>query len=259
MTNRLQIELDRLYGWGLVDLSGGGKQAGPTGYPAELANTRCMVMGIAHSAAWDAVQAVSQQVQSELLLPRPAIAVDGADGFQLWFALGEGVSRSVALEFLHMLAATCLASHQSVRVQCLLPGIEVSGVAGESVQAVPCKHPVSGQWSAFIAPDLGRIFESEPWLVREPGADAQADVLSHLAVMPLAAFQSAMDALVKRSAPQALPPSDSPVPAAPTRGAAVWPVDDPHAFLLAVMNDSTVDIHARIRAAKALLPAFPRR
>lgn len=51
-------------------------------------------------------------------------------------------------------------------------------------------------------PDLGRIFESEPWLVREPGADAQADVLSHLTVMPLTAFQSAMEALVKHSVPQ---------------------------------------------------------
>jgi hypothetical protein len=216
-----------------------------------------MVLGVAHSAAWDAVHALWQHVQSELGLPRPAIAVDGADGFQLWFALAEGVSRSIALEFLHRLASACLASLQSARVQCLVPGIAVSEVAGECLQAVPCKHPVSGHWSAFIAPDLGRIFESEPWLVREPGADAQADVLSHLTVMPLAAFQSAMEALVRHSVPQDLHSSGSPV-AAPTRGTAVWPADDPHAFLLAVMNDPTVDLHARIKAAKALLPAFSR-
>jgi hypothetical protein len=257
MTNRLQTELARLYGFGAVEPTDCGKQLSANGLSAGQANTRCMVLGVAHSAAWDAVHALWQHVQSELGLPRPAIAVDGADGFQLWFALAEGVSRSIALEFLHRLASACLASLQSARVQCLVPGIAVSEVAGECLQAVPCKHPVSGHWSAFIAPDLGRIFESEPWLVREPGADAQADVLSHLTVMPLAAFQSAMEALVRHSVPQDLHSSGSPV-AAPTRGTAVWPADDPHAFLLAVMNDPTVDLHARIKAAKALLPAFSR-
>jgi hypothetical protein len=257
MTNRLQTELARLYGFGAVEPTDCGIQLSANGLSAGQANTRCMVLGVAHSAAWDAVHALWQHVQSELGLPRPAIAVDGADGFQLWFALAEGVSRSIALEFLHRLASACLASLQSARVQCLVPGIAVSEVAGECLQAVPCKHPVSGHWSAFIAPDLGRIFESEPWLVREPGADAQADVLSHLTVMPLAAFQSAMEALVRHSVPQDLHSSGSPV-AAPTRGTAVWPADDPHAFLLAVMNDPTVDLHARIKAAKALLPAFSR-
>lgn len=257
MINRLQTELARLYGLGAVDSTDRGKQSSASGLSADQASTRCMVLGVADFAAWDAVHALWQHVQSELGLPRPAIAVDGADGFQLWFSLAEGVSRSDALEFLHGLASSCLASLQSARVQCLLPGIAVSGVAGESIQAVPSKHPVSGQWSAFIAPDLGRIFESEPWLVREPGADAQADVLSHLTVTPLAAFQSAMEALVKCSAPQNLHSSGTPV-AAPTRATAVWPTDDPHAFLLAVMNDPTVDLHARIKAAKALLPAFPR-
>ena len=93
--------------------------------------------------------------------------------------------------------------------------------------------------------------------MREPGADAQADVLSHLTVMPLTAFQSATEALVKHSVPQGMKSSDPPM-AAPTRGKEVWPADDPHAFLLAVMNDPTVDLHARIKAAKALLSAFPR-
>lgn len=257
MTNRLQTELARLYGLGAVDPTDSGIQSGASGLSADQANTRCMVLGVAHSAVWDAVHVLWQHVQSELGLPRPAIAVDGADGFQLWFALAEGVSRSVALEFLHRLASSGLASLQSARIQCLLPSTSVSGTEGECVQAVPRKHPVSGQWSAFIAPDLGRIFESEPWLVREPGADAQADVLSHLTVMPLTAFQSAMEALVKHSVPQDMKSSDPPM-AAPTRGKAVWPADDPHAFLLAVMNDPAVDLHARIKAAKALLSAFPR-
>ena len=118
------------------------------------------------------------------------------------------------------------------------------------------------------------MFADEPWLDMEPSPDAQADLLLGLKCMAPADFQRARQQLAPaEAAPAAV---SSPAPAAmPDQGAsacrrpaaepgaasgqqeqgkALAAEPDPRRFLLAVMNDPTVEMGLRIEAAKALLP-----
>lgn len=221
--NRLQSELHRLYPPSPAEPDGG---------------VRAAIMELAAPADWSELSKVWRGVQADLQLPAPAIAVSGSDGMQLWFSLQAPVSASRAADFLARLRARYLAGMASGRVR-LLPSGELF-----TVPAIPAEQGSTGNWSAFVAPDLAPVFEETPWLDIPPGVDGQADLLARLESIKPAAFEAAM----QRLSPVGLPPR-------PQAGEAVTgtPDVDPRQFLQRVLNDTTVDLALRIEAAKALL------
>ncbi len=285
---RLDAELHRLY---LLPQPPAGKAAA---HDPPLTTTdgqvRVLVLGVARPADWDALLRVWRGVQADLGWPAPAIAISGIDGHQLWFSLAQPVPLAQAARCLTALGDRYL---QGVRPDRVLAWPAETGApshahtdadadapcpAGPSLPGRECRP---GQWSAWVAPDLARIFEDEPWLDMPPGADAQAEVLARLKVLPLADFQRVLaepwsdtasaqeaahthpnpDANTEPTAPgHAAPVGDHPRTGAPSHAASgtPWRLADgqlgPHRFLLQVMNDPGVDMRWRIEAAKALLP-----
>lgn len=231
--NRLQRELVRLYG-----------------SDGQTAPQRALVLEVARPADWATVGATWQGVQNELGLPAPAIAVNGKDGYQLWFALSEALPPAEGLAFLRGLQRRYLAEVAAERVTCWFdPG------AASGWPATPNLLPEGEHWSAFVAPDLAPIFAAEPWLDIPPGDDAQADTLIGLRCMAPADVRSALNQLVlpvatDSAASTQTPAADMP---APTDGAAAPPLN-PRDFLNQVMRDPGVPMALRIEAAKALLP-----
>lgn len=161
------------------------------------------------------------------------------------------------------------------------PGASVAASHGRHARLIPAQLGASGRWSAFISPHLAAMFADEPWLDIEPSPDAQADLLLGLKSMTpadlqrawqqLAPAEAASTAAVSSPAPAAMPDQASTAgkrPAAQNRpaaepgatsgqqeqGKALAAEQDPRRFLLAVMNDPTVEMGLRIEAAKALLP-----
>ena len=98
-----------------------------------------------------------------------------------------------------------------------------------------------------------RLF-ADAWHGIAPGEDGQADVLSRLRHMSIDAFDAALARLEETAVPA--PRGAVPTPAQAFRTAPASS-DDPRAFLMRVMNDSTVPLALRIDAAKALLRAAP--
>jgi hypothetical protein len=107
---------------------------------------------------------------------------------------------------------------------------------------VPAEQDASGNWSAFVAPDLAPVFADTPWLDIPPGIEGQADLLARLESIKPEAFEAALQPLptgAAEAAPLAPQPAD--------------PAIDAKRFLQQVMNDGTVALALRIEAAKALL------
>ena len=115
---------------------------------------------------------------------------------------------------------------------------------------MPALQGDTGNWSAFVAPDLAAIFSETPWLDVEPGEEGQAALLRALHSIKPAAFDAAL-AGMRATAPHAQ--ATAPSPAREAVAAAPEGSDDPRGFLLRVMNDETVPLALRIEAAKALL------
>lgn len=196
-----------------------------------------MVVGVDGEHAWAAIAGLYAGVLNDLALPPPAMAVSGDAGYRLWFALAEPVPVAEAAAFLRGLADRYLAAvPPAMQVLCPL------GEVGEA-SLVPALHPSTGRWSAFIDPGLGGMLAEEPWLDMAPNPDKQADILAGFEAIKPAAFAQALACLGPL-------PAASPTPASPAAGEAF---DEPRRFLLAVMNDPTVDMALRIAAAKALL------
>lgn len=205
--------------------------------------TRALVLGLAQPADWDAMSRVWQGVQADLELPAPAIAVCGADGYQLWFSLAQPVPVVQAQAFLERLRLRYLSTVAPRRVT-LSPG-----PAGHT-RLVPAQQADTGQWSAFVSSDLAAVFADDPSLDLPPGEDNQADLLSRLKSIKPADLQAALERLQPET------------PQPPTVGHSVRAdpaPQDPRSFLLAVMNDTAVPLALRIEAAKALLPGSPPR
>lgn len=194
-----------------------------------------LVLGVSGPAAWQALAAVWKGVQTDLGLPAPGIAVNGRDGLQLWFSLQQPVGSAQGQAFLEGLCRRYLAE---------LPASRIS----TSAAPVPALQADTGVWSAFVAPDLAPVFEDTPWLDSPPGDDGQASLLARLQSTPAALFDAALARLLGDPAP-----TTSPVPA-PRPAVLAGPTGPARAFLLAVMNDTTVPMAQRIEAAKALLP-----
>jgi len=225
--NRLQSELQRLY---LMPSADDACLVSASG------EVRAMVMELSRPADWEPLSRVWRGVQLDLELPAPAIAVSGTDGLQLWFSLQQPVTASRAAAFLAQLQSRYLADVAPARLRLLPSATEPVAHAAP----VPAEQQASGNWSAFVAPDLAPVFVDTPWLDIPPGIEGQADLLAKLESIKPGAFEA-----VVRHQPAAV----TSTPAAQTADASV----DPKRFLQRVMNDETVALALRIEAAKALL------
>lgn len=217
--NRLESELNRLYGLP--------PQAASSG------QVRALRLELARPADWEALGQVWRGVQADLQLPAPGIAVSGTDGLQLWFSLQQPVNADQAADFLARLQSRYLPGLAAARLDLRPEGQPPS---------VPARDASTGNWSAFVAPDLAPVFADTPWLDIQPGAEGQADLLARLESIKPAAFEAALQAL-QPARPEAPPPQ----PAGEAEDV------DPRRFLQRVMNDETVELALRIEAAKALL------
>lgn len=248
--NKLLTELTRLYG----TARNAGEEALALSSPAGL--VRAMVLELGRPADWALLGAVWRGVQSDLALCAPAIAVNGVDGYQLWFSLETGVEPPQAAAFLQGLCQRYLADVAPARLRCM------PDAAGPSHPLpMPPLQLESGSWSAFLAPDLAAVFADEPWLDRAPGEEAQASLLARLQSMTANSFHAALQRLnpvagsshpYDTTAPGTVPATELPA----TGSVAPTPSlpQEPEAFLLAVMNDPAVALTLRIQAAAALLP-----
>lgn len=243
----LQAEWDRLYRANPLDTR---IAADATGLIAPDGRVRALVLALARPADWDVLSHVWRGVQADLGLPAPAIAVSGADAYQLWFSLADPVPAAQGQTFLEYLRVRYLSAVAPERIG-LLPAVDKSNAGAiRHASPVPAVQPTSDRWSAFVAPDLASIFSDEPWLDRPPSEDAQASVLSRLQSIKPDVFQ----ALVK----QVRPEISIQTPAATHIAAAtamVTPATNLEArqFLQNVLNDESLALHLRIEAAKALL------
>ena len=127
---------------------------------------------------------------------------------------------------------------------------------------VPALQVETGHWSAFVSPGLASMFADEAWLDVPPNPDAQAHLLLHLRSIELMDFRRVLDQLrvpnaatVRITGIHVNPTVDGNNPLemkqVPTHTSS-----DPKRFLLSVMDDSAIELHLRIEAAKALLPYF---
>lgn len=225
--SRLDTEQQRLFG---------GNPAG---------HTRTLVLGLARPADWTVLRNVWQGVQADLELPAPAIAVDGSESYQLWFSLAQPVSLAQAQDFLEQLRLRYLPEVAPSRIHRLPIADPSSPDAVRSAPAVPARQALTGNWSAFVSPDLPAVFGEDPWLDTAPGLDQQADLLSRQKSISADAWHHALQCLrpVEHSTgtQQAVPSGLAPL--------------EPRAFLHSVMNDTAAPLALRIEAAKALLSA----
>ncbi len=240
----LQQELQRLYG--LQDDAGTGPGRDDSDRVEVQGLTRAMVLELARPADWVALSAVWAGVQTDLGLPAPAIAVNGTDGFQLWFSLLKPVPMARAAAFVDALRRRYLGDIAPVRVA-LWPALETTSARPPLHAApVPSLQADSGLWSAFVAPDLAPIFADQPGLDVPPNPDGQAQLLAPLKSIPPVEFELAF---------QQLRPAEVVAPASSAAAKAAGALE-PRQFLLDVMNNESVDLALRIEAAKALLPYF---
>ncbi len=274
--NRLQRELQRLYA-PQADASPGPDLVEPSSLVDAQGRVRAMVLDLARPANWAALRTVWGGVQADLALPAPAIAVNGSDGFQLWFSLLQPVPAPQAAAFLDALRRRYLGDIAPARVA-LLPALDV---ALDAVPAQPPQHarPVPALqadgtlWSAFVAPDLASMFADEPWIDAPPNLDGQAQLLASLKSILPADFQQALQQLksaagtaevtaeltaevtAAMTAAQTLAQTTAPRLTAQSAAQAAS-APDPKRFLLDVMNNESLDLALRMEAAKALLPYF---
>lgn len=223
--NRLQSELQRLCP----------ASAGAAG------GLRALVMELSGPADWGDLAKVWRGVQADLQLPAPAIAVSGHDALQLWFSLQAPVSRGRAADFLERLRARYLPDIALKRTRLTPPATDVA----VEWPVVPAQSASTGNWSAYVAPDLAPVFADAPWLDIEPNAEGQADLLAGLESITPAAW----DAALRLLAPAASRPAAATELQSPGAPGDV----DPRRFLQQVLNDDTVELALRIEAAKALL------
>jgi len=244
--NRLDTERLRLFG---------------TDTPTPDGRLRAAAIDIHQRAGWEAVGAIWQGVQDELELPPPAVAINGVDGFQLWFSLAEPVAADTLLGWLDALRRRYAATSPAARFK-LIPSAETADRTVSADMPVPPLLCGAGSWSAFVAPGLAPMFTDEPWLDLAPSADAQADLLQPLRSIGPADWARALQRVVEPAPVSPASPAAlvSTTAAASATGAGeptaahLPSTADPRQFLLAVMNDPAVALALRIDAAKALLP-----
>ena len=232
--------------------------------PAGMA--RAMVVSFARATDWEQVANLYQAVQDELDLPAPAVSVSGRKGYSLWFSLAEALPLAQIQAFLAALRLKYLADIPLAHLELQPNALAIKTLA-------PARHNTTGKWSAFIDPSMGSMFIVEPGLEMAPILDRQAGMLAGLKSIKTANFQRALSILQTPSELDGEPAVTLAEAAARLPTKASRPPDladgyrysklgegntyaDPRDFLLAVMNDSSVGVKQRIKAAKALLPYF---
>jgi hypothetical protein len=269
--NRLQTELHRLY---LAQAPGPADAAAEPALIGPAGTVRAMVLEITQPAGWAQLSSVWRGVQADLALPAPGIAVSGTDGLQLWFSVAEPIAVAQAHAFLERLRLRFLGEVDSRRVR-LMPDATASAQHPQRhARLVPALQAHTGNWSAFVVPDLAPVFDETPWLDIAPSEEGQAHLLSALGVMAMDVFAHAMAALAQAEPPAAtaasaasvLPAVDAAAGLPSTAPAASATPSTPPAlaaagqealeFLRQVMRDNAAPLGLRIEAAKALLPAM---
>lgn len=232
--------------------------------PAGMA--RAMVVSFARATDWAQVANLYQAVQDELDLPAPAVSVSGRKGYSLWFSLAEALPLAQIQAFLAALRLKYLADIPLAHLELQPNALAIKTLA-------PARHNTTGKWSAFIDPSMGSMFIVEPGLEMAPILDRQAGMLAGLKSIKTANFQRALSILQAPSELDGEPALTLAEAAARLPTKVSRPPDladgyrysklgegntyaDPRDFLLAVMNDSSVGVKQRIKAAKALLPYF---
>ena len=227
---------------------------------------RAMVVSFARATDWAQVANLYQAVQDELDLPAPAVSVSGRKGYSLWFSLAEALPLAQIQAFLAALRLKYLADIPLAHLELQPDALAIKTLA-------PARHNTTGKWSAFIDPSMGSMFIVEPGLEMAPILDRQAGMLAGLKSIKTANFQRALSILKAPSELDGEPAVTLAEAAARLPTKASRPPDladgyrysklgegntyaDPRDFLLAVMNDSSVGVKQRIKAAKALLPYF---
>ena len=227
---------------------------------------RAMVVSFARATDWEQVANLYQAVQDELDLPAPAVSVSGRKGYSLWFSLAEALPLAQIQAFLAALRLKYLADIPLAHLELQPDALAIKTLA-------PARHNTTGKWSAFIDPSMGSMFIVEPGLEMAPILDRQAGVLAGLKSIKTANFQRALSILQMPSELDGEPALTLAEAAARLPTKVSRPPDladgyrysklgegntyaDPRDFLLAVMNDSSVGVKQRIKAAKALLPYF---
>ncbi len=256
---RLQSELRRLYL--LPSPASSGDQAQAPVLIDASDRVRAMVIELTQPPSWELLSRVWRGVQVELALPAPAIAVSGNEGLQLWFSLAEPMAASQVHAFLEHLRLRFLPDVDPGRVR-VMPAADASARHPERHAAlVPALQATTGNWSAFVAPDLAPVFADTPWLDIAPSEEGQAALLHGLHAMERKVFEAAAKRLEPGTPPTR--PTDPVAEATAAKADAsptptllpTAPADrDPKQFLLRVMNDEGVSLALRVEAAKALLP-----
>jgi hypothetical protein len=211
---------------------------------------RALVLTIHSPADWTALAPLWRGVQADFDWPEAAIAVNGTDGFELWFALADPLPRAEGAQLLTQLQRRYLADVRADRLRAW------PSTADAGAEPPVCPPFAAGpeRWAAFVTPDLPAVFGDDPALDFEPGADAQADLLARLHPVTATPLRRARAALAEPATPRAVAPTtEAAAPLAADAPCAIAHHDDPHAFLTAVMNDAAVPLALRIEAAKALL------
>lgn len=227
---------------------------------------RAMVVSFARATDWEQVANLYQAVQDELDLSAPAVSVSGRKGYSLWFSLAEALPLAQIQAFLAALRLKYLADIPLAHLELQPDALAIKTLA-------PARHNTTGKWSAFIDPSMGSMFIVEPGLEMAPILDRQAGMLAGLKSIKTANFQRALSILQAPSELDGEPALTLAEAAARLPTKVSRPPDladgyrysklgegntyaDPRDFLLAVMNDSSVGVKQRIKAAKALLPYF---
>jgi len=189
-----------------------------------------------------------QAVQEDMGLPAPGIAINGLDGYQLWFSLASPIATPRAVAFLELLHARYWAEIPPERIG-ITPALMDHGGRGlkplRQPGAIPPFAAKEGQWAAFVARDLAPVFADTPWLDIPPNPDGQADLLNALRIGDADMIPPL---LAERPTPATQPsaePASSATPSPSSSPACNKGTQDPRQFLLQVMNDPSADLALR--------------
>lgn len=243
--SRLDVEIQRLY-----QLPANAAQSGsPPRLTCADGRVRALVLALSAPADWATLAPLWRGVQTDFRWPEAGIAVNGCDAFEIWFSLAEPLPQAEAAELLAQLQRRYLGDVRADRVRAW-PGSD----AATEPPACPPFAAGPERWAAFVTPDLPAVFGDDPALDFEPGAEAQAELLSRLQPITPGLVRTARAGLGPlQRASLALPATlaaAEPSGAAPLLGG---PWQDPRMFLQAVMNDPNTPLALRVEAAKALL------
>ena len=146
--NRLQGQFHQLY---------------PLQASVPVETVRVMVLALRHPEAWALLAPIWQGVQVDWAWPAPAIAVNGHDAFELWFAIEKPASRDEAMALLHRLCRQYLLDQHKDRLS-FWPNADNSDFVAPIAKRIPSQNSATGRWSAFVAPDLAAVFGDDPSL-----------------------------------------------------------------------------------------------